>query len=126
MIQKTIRINELASGIAATGDIFVFITDEHWTLNQKNSIPLIGYLNEKCHFNKIFSGGDTADSPNEEFCNNLRKAFPHSIYHVAGNHDWFPESGDLIYYYFDSYNTNQIGNLERQYYYIDDLNYHYL
>ena len=120
MIQKTIRINELASGIAATGDIFVFITDEHWTLNQKNSIPLIGYLNEKCHFNKIFSGGDTADSPNEEFCNNLRKAFPHSIYHVAGNHDWFPESGDLIYYYFDSYNTNQIGNLERQYYYIDD------
>jgi len=118
--QKIIRINELASEVAAAGDIFVFITDEHWGLNQKNSIPLISYLNKRCHFNKIFSGGDTDDNPSEEFCNNLREAFPYSIYHAAGNHDWFAESGALIYYYFHSYNTNQIGNMEKNYYYIDD------
>lgn len=117
---KISRINTLASGCAATGDAFIFITDEHWTLNQKQSMPLISAINESCHIDKVISGGDTADSPSEDFCNKLRKAFPHRIYHVAGNHDWFPEDGNLMYYYMDAYNVDQIGNPENHYYYVDN------
>lgn len=117
---KISRINTLAKSCAATGDSFIFITDEHWTLNQKQSIPLISAINESCHIDKVISGGDTADSPSEDFCNKLRKAFPHRIYHVAGNHDWFPEDGNLMYYYMDAYNVDQIGNPENHYYYVDN------
>ena len=117
---KISRINTLASGCAATGDSFIFITDEHWEKNQKQSIPLISTINESCHIDKVISGGDTADSPSEDFCNKLRKAFPHRIYHVAGNHDWFPEDGNLMYYYMDAYNVDQIGNPENHYYYVDN------
>lgn len=117
---KLTRINALASSCAATGDSFIFITDEHWPLNQKQSIPLISAINESCHIDKVFSGGDTADGLSEDFCNQLRKAFPHRIYHVAGNHDWFTEDGNLMYYYMDAYNVDQIGNPENHYYYVDN------
>lgn len=117
---KASRINTLLVDCAATGDAFVFVTDQHWELNQKQSPALIYALNKRCHFAKVFCGGDTGDNPSEEYCNAMREYYPHKIYHVAGNHDWFSGSGDLIYYYMDAYNDEQIGNPQKHWYYVDN------
>ena len=119
--KKCDRINELAREVASSGDVFAFITDQHWHLNQKESPKLLSYINRKCHIPLLFSGGDTDDYGSEAFCNALRKNFSHKIHHAAGNHDWFsPTDGNDLYYWMDSYNDDQIGNMYEHYYYVDN------
>lgn len=122
MQNKANRINQLAKMCAGTGDVFVFITDEHWEdYNAKNSTSLINYLYHNCHINRLFDGGDTDNNGNESYCNSLRAAFPGKIYHIAGNHEWFnPSDGQDLYYIMDMYNNDQIGNPLEHYYYVDN------
>ena len=118
---KIERINNVAMNAAGNGDAFVFITDEHWEKNQRRSPQLIKLLNKNCHFDRVFSGGDTADKISPALCDKLREGFEHTIHHVAGNHDWFtPTTGSMMYYYMDTYNDNQIGNPGQHYYYVDN------
>jgi hypothetical protein len=118
---KTARIAELVSGCAATGDAFIFITDEHWALNTKKSPSLIKYITDRVHIPLLINGGDTDDNVSNAFMDSLRKSFKWQIHSAAGNHDWFnPDDGNSIYYAFDMYNANQIGNEYEHYYYVDN------
>lgn len=118
---KIDRLNQLAVGCVANGDFFGFITDEHWELNQKKSPELLKILNDKCYFNRLFSGGDTADIVSKPFCDALRIHYPHNIHHVIGNHDVMGDgTSSKTYYYMDSFNNNQIGNAYEHYYYVEN------
>lgn len=116
---KARAINEYGK---EASDVFIFITDVHWSSNRQLSLPLINYINCNCHIPRLFSGGDTGDGYNEEFCDGLRRVFPHKIYHVIGNHEWFADgTASNLYYLMDSYNNDQIGNPDRHYYYVDNV-----
>lgn len=122
MEERANRINELAKTCVGTGDAFIFISDEHWTMNEKNSPSLINYIRNNTHINRLFSGGDNADRGSEDYCNALRLAFSGKIYHAIGNHEWFtPTNGHAIYYMADMYNNDQIGNPLEHYYYVDNV-----
>ena len=119
--EKAARVKELANGCAAYGDVFIFITDEHWTRNQQNSLSLIKYLEENVNIPRLFSGGDETDAAGGGFCSQVRDVFHGKIYHVVGNHEYFLHStGSQLYYDFDSFNDDQIGNLDRHYFYVDN------
>ena len=91
MANKAARINELCKECVGHGDAFIFISDQHWEINQRNSPALINYIANNTKINRLFSGGDVADATSniESYCEDLRRAFPGKIYHVTGNHDWF-------------------------------------
>ena len=118
---KVQRIKALAKQCAANGDVFIFVTDQHWTINEKQSLPLIRYIANNCNIPMLVSGGDTDDYGSEEYCETLRGTFKGKIYHVVGNHDWFPPTnGDMLGYWMDSYNKEQIGKPIEHYYYVDN------
>lgn len=119
--QKTNRINELARATCASGDVFIFITDEHWTLNQMSSLALIKYLDKNANIPRLFSGGDVGNSISPDYCRKMRRAFSGRIYHTIGNHEYFSHvTGSDLYYDMDSFNEEQIGNPFRHYYYVDN------
>lgn len=126
---KIDRINELCEMCGATGDAFIFITDEHMTAgqnrktkpNQGNSYSLIKKISENCRIPRLFDGGDNADMGSIDHTLNLKKAFNGNIYHVTGNHDAFYQtSKETLYYYMDMYNDDQVGNNENRYFYVDN------
>lgn len=121
LTMKANKINALARECCGAGDVFIFITDQHWTINEKNSPYLINFLDKHCHIPRCFNGGDTADAGSEDYANILRENFSGKIYHVIGNHDYMSTTTESdLYYWFDSYNDDQIGVPDRHYYYVDN------
>lgn len=115
---KVYAINEL---LKEASDSFIFITDEHWGSNTKKSPALINYISTHCHIPKLFSGGDTGEGVDISLCDELRKSFNGKIYHVCGNHDWFNNTTvKQCVTAMDVYNDDQIGNVDRRYYYVDN------
>lgn len=120
---KASRISEIAQTCAGNGDVFAFITDEHFDFgyNQKHSPDLIAYLDSKVNIPRLFNGGDTANGLSIEFVDDLKNLYPHRIHHVMGNHDWMlNRSGDYLAYYCDSFAYNQVGYADKHYYYVDN------
>ena len=118
---KEDRISEVASQCLANGDMFVFITDQHWTrYNQRRSPALIQHISKKCSVPVVINGGDVDDLINPEYVNELRERCSRPIHYMMGNHEWFADEGNRMYYWADSVNSNQIGNREKHYYYVDD------
>ena len=118
---KATRIKHLIQSCASEGDIFIFITDEHWSSNQKNSLPLISYLEKNVNIPRLFSGGDEEDGHDGDFCKAISKAFHGRIYHAVGNHEYKNSTtGSQLYYDFDIFNNDQIGNMDRHYYYVNN------
>ena len=121
MAEKANRINTIASGCVGDGDAFIFITDEHWLDNAKNSPALISFINQYCHINRLFDGGDIANGIENQYCDKMRNAFPHKIYHVVGNHEYLEDgNNNSLYYAFDMYNNDQIGDALDHYWYVDN------
>lgn len=119
LTNKVNRINELGK---LGDDVFVFITDVHWELNARHSPNLISYLNENCALHKIVNGGDVANATILPVYKKYRKSIDGKTYYVAGNHDYFaPATGKDLYYCMDSANNDQVGNAERHYYYVDNV-----
>ena len=119
---KCTDIDNLAKSCAANGDIFIFITDEHWTLNEKQSPALLRYISKHCNLPLLFDGGDNDDYGSPAFSTALRNSFTRKIHYVAGNHDWFPPTdGNMLYYWNDMQNNDQIGNPVEHYYYVDNI-----
>lgn len=115
---KTDRINTLGK---AGDDVFCFITDIHWERNARHSQDLIRYITHKCSLFKVFNGGDVADASLLNTYKQYRSA-PDTVYHVAGNHDYFsPTTGRDLYYCMDSANNSQIGNPFEHYWYVDNV-----
>ena len=124
LYNKCERINAVLSDIAVYGDAFIFVTDQHWYLNAKQSPKLIRYIARHCHIPRLISGGDTDNGGSAELCKLYRYAFNGNIHHVAGNHDLMTSNykksdGAILYYMMDMMNDNQIGNNYGHYYYID-------
>lgn len=124
---KVDRINECMGSAVANGDAFIFITDEHWEDNAKQSPALINYLYNNCNINKLFSGGDvytgnnTDWSPAMDFTLTLRHAFKGNIYHICGNHDLFKQMPtSRLAMMFDMFHDDYNGNPEKHYYYVDN------
>ena len=119
---KASRINSLIESCAAHGTSFIFITDVHVSLNQNNSNSLIYWLSKKTNIRSLVCGGDIGEgNVSFQYCKDLRIAFPEESHHVRGNHEWLhSNTGDFLYYTMDSYNTNEIGNNDRGYYYVDN------
>lgn len=127
MQEKVEYIRELLKRTAANGDAFMFITDEHWHLNAKQSPKLANYLSETTGINKIFSGGDRVDdgydiSVSREFMKALGND---NYYPVAGNHDFGDYADESLVYASsflhlsgkDNVTWGEEGSL---YYYVDD------
>lgn len=106
----------------ANGDAFIFITDEHWEVNQGNSIGLIKALYDFCRIPRLFSGGDNGDFGSPEYDRLLTENFGGEIHFTAGNHDYFKHDhqGATLYSYMDIGKENQVGNAGRHYYYVDN------
>ncbi|MBQ3864609.1 MAG: metallophosphoesterase [Clostridia bacterium] len=118
---KTERIRALIRESGEDGDVFLFITDEHWSENRKNSLPLIQALAKELPIPRLFSGGDETDGHGGDFCRLIREVFPGKIYHAVGNHEYFLHTtGEELWADFDADNDDQIGNPQRHYYYIDN------
>lgn len=47
-----------------SGDSFIFITDQHWKSNAKNSSPIIDYIANKTGIYNVFVGGDIVATNN--------------------------------------------------------------
>ena len=121
---KCERVNEVLSSVAVYGDAFIFVTDQHWYLNAKQSPKLIRYIMRHCHVSRLISGGDTDNGGSAELCKLYRYAFGGNIHHVVGNHDLMTSQnkksdGAILYYMMDAMNDNQIGNNYGHYYYVD-------
>lgn len=117
---KCSRIRELANGCVGDGDMFFFITDQHWEMNARQSPALIKYIAKKVHAPRLFSGGDTSEGIHETYANTMSDAFAGGIHHVMGNHDYFGTTGDELVRIFDMGKKEQIGNAKRHYYYVDN------
>ena len=127
MQSKVEYIRELLKSTSVNGDAFMFITDEHWELNAKQSPKLANYLVETTGINKIFSGGDRVDNGYDiAVAREFRNALGNDNYFpVAGNHD-FGEGGDESLLYASSFlHLSSQGNISwgedgSLYYYVDD------
>lgn len=118
---KCARIRELLDGCAGVGDVFMFITDQHWSLNAQQSPALMNYIAKHVHIPRVFSGGDTADTLQEQYVSELSAAFDGDIHHCVGNHDYSNEmNGNKLAYIMDMGKKEQIGNAKRHYYYVDN------
>ena len=79
----------------ASGDEFVFITDQHWSANAQKSSMLIDYLVHRLSLNLVVSGGDliqghnaTLDGAVDEIVNYYDSfKVRHRILSLIGNHD---------------------------------------
>lgn len=120
MARKAKRINDLATECATNSDVFIFITDQHWTLNRRNSVKLINYLNKHCFIPEVNNGGDTADLISVEYVRQLANNFNHNIRYVMGNHEWFANDRNKMYYMTHMTNNDQIGNNNQLYFYVDN------
>lgn len=124
---KVEYIRELIKRTAANGDAFMFITDEHWEMNAKQSPKLANYLSETTGINKIFSGGDRVDHGYDiSVAREFMKALGNDNYYLAaGNHD-FGDYGDESLLYASSFmHLSQKSNVTwgdegSLYYYVQD------
>ena len=124
---KVEYIRELIKRTAANGDAFMFITDEHWEMNAKQSPKLANYLSETTGINKIFSGGDRVDHGYDiSVAREFMKALGNDNYYpAAGNHD-FGDYGDESLLYASSFmHLSQKSNVTwgdegSLYYYVQD------
>lgn len=124
LYSKCERINAVLSNIAVYGDAFIFVTDQHWYLNAKQSPKLFRYIARHCHVPRLISGGDTDNGGSAELCKLYRYAFDGNIHHVVGNHDlmtsqYKKSDSAILYYMMDAMNDNQIGDNYGHYYYVD-------
>lgn len=119
LTSKVERINSIGE---QSDDVFFFITDVHWERNAKHSPALMRYLADRCRIPKLFDGGDIADGISLQAIDAFRNAFTGNIYKVIGNHEWFyPSTGKALYYWYNSLNTDQIGNAYAHYWYVDNV-----
>lgn len=124
---KVEYIRELLKRTSANGDAFMFITDEHWEMNAKQSPKLANYLSETTGINKIFSGGDRVDHGYDfSVAREFMKALGNDNYYpAAGNHD-FGDYGDESLLYASSFlHLSQKSNVTwgeegSLYYYVQD------
>ena len=119
ILNKINRINALGK---ESDDVFIFITDIHWSRNAKQSPALINYIMRRCGISKVFDGGDFADAVDKTALDIYKDAVIGEIHHATGNHDWFsPETGKSLYYAFDYDKNNQYGVFDKHYYYYDNV-----
>ena len=124
---KVEYIRELIKRTVVNGDAFMFITDEHWEMNAKQSPKLANYLSETTGINKIFSGGDRVDHGYDiSVAREFMKALGNDNYYpAAGNHD-FGDYGDESLLYASSFmHLSQKSNVTwgdegSLYYYVQD------
>lgn len=118
---KVKTIKEIQSQCAATGDSFIFITDEHIDYNAGHSPALLNYIGRNCRIPRMFNGGDIADHGSQAFADAYRNRYPYKIYTACGNHEWMqPTDGDELFMMFDMFGEEQIGNPFEHYYYVDN------
>lgn len=120
MAQKAKRINDVAISCASNSDIFLFITDQHWLYNRRNSGKMINYLNKYCFIPEVINGGDTDDLISVEYVRQLKQNYDQHIHYVMGNHEWFANDRNKLYYMTYGCNTDQRGNNTDLYYYVDN------
>ena len=119
---KVSRINTLALEAGSSGDVFVFITDMHWNSNAKHSPELIKYIVERSQIYRLFDGGDDENGGRPDLAKKLRECMGSGkAYFTMGNHEYIGAVGSELYYMYDGANNDQIGNPERHYYYVDDV-----
>jgi len=117
---KVATIRNLIRGCSSNGDIFIFITDEHWSQNAQHSPALIRYLSQELNIPRLFSGGDMGEPNDFGFAERIRMAYDAETHYVMGNHDVRSDS-NILYYEYDIMNNDQIGNATRHYYYVDNV-----
>lgn len=125
---KIDTINTLVANAGENSDAFVFITDLHLEKNKnaKRYLPLLEYINKYTSVNRLIVGGDMfaggTQSSLMQTAFEIEKVFSNgSVHYVMGNHEYDAGITDDIL--FDVYNRNkpeQIGNNERNYYYVDN------
>ena len=124
---KCARLNEIARACTSQMDTFTFCTDQHWHLNAGKSPALLKYIKEHTNIDKFFFGGDFCDFITGEAqpFNGFRlynEALNLPLYTTMGNHDYMSSAGTegRLYYTFNSVGRDRIGNLKRNYFYIDN------
>lgn len=119
---KVSSIKALARNCCVNGDIFAFITDLHWSINAKKSPLLLKYLSEKLNIPRLFLGGDFSDGYSDIMHPVFRSSFDGKIYSLTGNHEYFNYTkGKDLYYEINVFNDDALfGNVERNYYYVDN------
>lgn len=127
---KVARINELMKTCSNNGDVFAFITDTHWEKNAGKSPALLNYVRKNTHIDRLFGGGDYIDGANSDtemydVSTIFRDAWAGPRYFTLGNHDYmgdaaYRETDASLYYIWNSYGTERVGNLSRNYYYVDN------
>ena len=124
---KCDRFNTLARSCPKLMDSFAFCTDQHWTLNAGNSPALLRYVKENTNIDKFFFGGDFCDfvtSEHQPFdgFRQFNEALKEPLYTAMGNHDYMSQYGTegRLYYTFNSVGRDRVGNMERNYFYIDN------
>ena len=123
LTSKAETIRTLMRGCAEHGDIFFFLTDAHWDLNEKHSPAIIAWLNEHINVPRMFNGGDITDAYNEAPSRLYRKAMGNGEYYFAdGNHEYLHSKT-----YADNFYANRMfatkavyGDDNRSYYYVDN------
>lgn len=125
LTSKADAITTLARSCASNADIFYFVTDVHWTLNQKHTPAIIDWLNQRINVPRMFNGGDNADyfKDTAEVSRILRKVMNNGEYYmVDGNHEYLQNKT-----YDDNFYANRefadkavYGDAERTYYYVDN------
>ena len=108
-------------------DTFAFCTDQHWHLNAGKSPALLRYIKENTNIDKFFFGGDFCDfidSEHQPFdgFRQYNEALGEPLYTAMGNHDYMSTYGTegRLYYTFNSVGRDRVGNMERNYFYIDN------
>ena len=124
---KCDRFNNLARSCPKLMDTFAFCTDQHWHLNAGKSPALLRYVKEHTNIDKFFFGGDFCDfitSEHQPFdgFRQFNEALAEPLYTAMGNHDYMSEYGTegRLYYTFNSVGRDRVGNMERNYFYIDN------
>lgn len=123
LTSKVDSVRTLMRGCAEHGDIFYFLTDAHWDLNEQHSPEIIKWLNEHLNVPRMFNGGDITDAYNEEPSRLYRKAMGCGEYYFAdGNHEYLHSKT-----YADNFYANRMfatkavyGDDNRSYYYVDN------
>ena len=118
-------LNKYAEAIDdGAGDAFLFVTDSHWGDNAKQSPGLMKYIKSNAFIPRLFHGGDTMMyNVNTEYVEELKTAFDGEIHFIVGNHElYYPTStGGLAFAELDAGKNDQIGNPQRHYYYVDNV-----
>ena len=124
---KCDRINALARNCSKKLDSFIFVTDQHWTLNAGRSPALCQYIKQNTRVDKLFMGGDLCDFVTSEHqpydaMTKFLKAWDGPIFAAMGNHDYMSQYGTegRLYYTFNSVGRERVGNFDRNYFYIDN------